>query len=189
MTVAVRGTAVVAITLALTSARVAAEDPGKPDLRCGGYCLYVALKALDRPVENYQAFEAVLGQPGRLGYSIDQLAVAARAFGAHAEAVETTVDHLTSRRGRFVCIALLDRGHFVNVYDVVNGQVYLVDPPEKKTVGVDPFRAIWGGKAILISNGPLGTAPASLTFGRWALASVATVAAVAAAALIFLKRH
>ena len=76
--------------------------PAPPvDLRCGAYCLYVSLKALDLPVEDFAALEAKLGQPSRAGYSMLQLAEAARSYGAYVEGVETNLDALSRRRGRF----------------------------------------------------------------------------------------
>jgi len=136
------------------AASVRADRP-PTNLRCGGHCLYVALKSLGFEVRDYAALEAKLGQPGRLGYSMDELAKAAQGYGASVEGVETTVEGLEGRPGRFACIALLDRGHFVNVYDVEGDEVHLADPPGLRTVSRASFGAIWGGKALLLSDRPI----------------------------------
>ncbi len=52
----------------------------EPDLRCGAYCLYAGLKALDVNVEGFDKLEAQLGQPTLLGYSLKALASAAGAI-------------------------------------------------------------------------------------------------------------
>jgi ABC-type bacteriocin/lantibiotic exporter with double-glycine peptidase domain len=125
------------------------------DLRCGGFCLYVALNALDRQVPDYAALEAKLGSPTAQGYSMERLAEVARQYGVYALGVETTLDALRDRPGRFACIAYLDQGHFVNIYDVDDKQVYLIDPPDHRAASADAFAAVWKGRALLIANEPI----------------------------------
>ena len=69
------------------------------ELRCGEYCLFVALRALDIDVPTVESLEQALGQPGTIGYSMEQLALAAEAFGAHTLGVQTSLKHLERRRG------------------------------------------------------------------------------------------
>jgi hypothetical protein len=151
------------------------------DLRCGSYCLYVALKALDVPVVgDFDAFESSLGGPSPVGLSMEQLAEGARAHGAFALGVETSLGNLRARRGRFVCIALLEKeGHFVCVADVNDDTLLVIDPPGHRDVARDAFEALWKGKALLISNVPLK--PLSRW---WTPYGVVTGVGVLAAALV-----
>lgn len=125
------------------------------DLRCGSYCLYLGMKSLNVPIENHAMLEKELGQPSPLGYSMEQLAESARNHGLNAEGFVTSVENLARRPGRFACIALLDRGHFVNIYDIEGGKLFLIDPPSKQVVATDAFKAMWSGKVLLISDQPL----------------------------------
>ena len=125
------------------------------DVRCGGFCLYVGLNALGFEVKDYEALESRLGPPGRLGYSMEELAEAAKSYGAHTAGVETTPARLRARPGRFACIALMDRGHFVNIYEVQDDSALIADPPTNSTVSLDALKTIWSGKALLISDQPL----------------------------------
>ena len=131
------------------------SSQGGVDVRCGGYCLYVGLNALGFEIKDYEALESRLGTPGRLGYSIEELSEAAKSYGAHAAGVETSPARLRARPGRFACIALMDRGHFVNIYDVQDDTVLIADPPNKSQVSLDALKATWSGKALLISDQPL----------------------------------
>ncbi len=144
-----------AVFLSLTTQLVRIDN--NRNLRCGSHCLYVGLKSLDVSVRSFEEFEKIIGQPGKHGYSMDDLSSAAQKLGAHALGVETTLDNLTYRKGRFACIALLERGHFVNVYDVDRDKkrVWIIDPPEKREMQADAFQAIWTKKALLISDKPL----------------------------------
>jgi len=173
-----------------TSAR--AEEPKDIDLRCGAYCLYTALKALDLPVPEYDDLEAKLGQPSQLGYSLDQLDSAARQYHAHTLPVETSLDNLEARNGRFACIALLERSkHFVCVYDIDDSNVYIIDPPGHDKMSRSAFAALWQGKALLLSDKAMS--PLSTTdYARVAILCL-SLAACAALALLagrkYLKRN
>lgn len=126
-----------------------------PDLRCGSYCLYVSLKAIDFPVASYQEVEDRLGQPSRLGYSLGQLAEVAESYGAYTLGVETQPENLRERDQRFACIAHLEPAHFVNIAKIDKGLVYVIDPPRDYEIPIDTFRGRWSGKALLISPSPL----------------------------------
>ena len=126
-----------------------------PDLRCGSYCLYVSLKALDLPVESFAALEKKLGQPSPAGYNLGQLDEAARSYGAHTLGVQTNAENLRRRPGRFACIALIDKHHFVNLADIDAAQAYVIDPPKEYPVPLDTLRTRWDGTALLISAEPL----------------------------------
>jgi len=128
----------------------------KVDLRCGAYCLYVAMKAVGIPVEQYDELEARLGQPGVAGYSMQQLAETATSFGGHTIALKTTLAHLSRRTDRFACIAHLpERNHFVCIYDIDDRSVYVVDPPRSYSVDRSGFNHLWTGNALLIADHPL----------------------------------
>ena len=145
-----------AVFLLLTMGSVTAAESGKePDLRCGSYCLYVGLKALDLPVQSFDELEAKLGQPSPAGYSLGQLEEAARGYGVHTLGVQTTVENLQRRPGRFVCIAHLNESHFVNIAAIEERVASIIDPPRRSSVPVDTLRSQWDGTALLISGEPL----------------------------------
>jgi ABC-type bacteriocin/lantibiotic exporter with double-glycine peptidase domain len=138
----------------LIAASTAAEEP-EPDMRCGAYCLYVSLKALDIPVGSYAELEQKLGGPTRQGYSLGHLAEAARGYGAHPLGVSTTVENLALRDQRFACIARIDDAHFLNVGQVDGNVVHIINAPSVHTVPIDTFRTTWDGTALLIGLEPL----------------------------------
>jgi ABC-type bacteriocin/lantibiotic exporter with double-glycine peptidase domain len=177
-----------ATTLLWTMVLLNFNDPSSErgvDVRCGGYCLFVGLKALGFEIRDYSALESRLGPPGRLGYSIEDLSKAAESYRAQVAGVETSIARLQERTGRFACIALLDRGHFVLVYDVRDGLVFVADPPDKSTISVEAFQVIWNGKALLISDQPIvpesqihvaSTRPGYIAYSFSALFLIAAVA-------------
>lgn len=142
------------ISLAL-AALAQAPATNETDLRCGSYCLYVSLKGLDLPVKGLAEVEGKLGPPLAAGYSLGQLDEVARGYGAHTLAVDTSLENLHRRPGRFACIAHVRGSHFVNVADVNEREILIVDPPRKYTLPLDTFRGMWAGKALLIAPQPL----------------------------------
>jgi ABC-type bacteriocin/lantibiotic exporter with double-glycine peptidase domain len=126
-----------------------------PDLRCGSYCLYVSLKALDFPIASFAELEEKLGQPSAAGYNLGQLDEVARGYGAQTLGVQTNLENLQRRPGRFACIALIDKHHFVNFAKIDEERVFVVDPPQEYTVPLDTLRSRWDGRALLISTDPL----------------------------------
>ncbi len=161
--------------LLATQFAVADAPPSKnsPDLRCGAYCLYVALKSLDAPVGRFDELQQALGSPTALGYSMDQLAEAAKSRGVFSLGVQTGLDQIESRAGRFACIALLEKaGHFVCIYDLDDKSVFLADPPTLREVDRQTFAKSWSGKALLISRQelfPIATRPSRIW---WVLGAV-----------------
>lgn len=153
--------ALLLVSLALQSQaplpKIAAPpSPATTDLRCGAYCLYLSLGALDRKPSSFAELEKRLGQPTSLGYSMGQLGDAARSFGVSVLAVETSIENLEARPGRFACVALVERqGHFVCIYDIDESHVYLMDPPDRSSVSREVFSKIWKGKALLLSDRPI----------------------------------
>jgi ABC-type bacteriocin/lantibiotic exporter with double-glycine peptidase domain len=140
------------------AATIGADGPQqKPDIdvRCGSYCLYVALKAFDCPVESFAELDGKLGEPSLAGYSLGQLDEAARVYGAHTLGVETTIENLQRRPGRFACLTLVGDAHFVLMADVRDEKVSIIDPPESSSIPLDTFRSRWSGTALLISDRPL----------------------------------
>ena len=175
----------IALLLIFGPARSEEARHSPAQLHCGAYCLYLGLQALDLPPKDYQELEGKLGQPGPFGYSMEQLAEAARGFGAQARGVETSLENLRSRPDRFACIALLKEGHFVNIYDITDDRVFLVDPPETRQVGLDSFRAIWSGKALLISDRPIPDESALERRYSWRRASAIALAVLTSAGAIY----
>lgn len=134
----------------------AQQSTSKADLKCGSYCLFVALNSLNVPVGNFETLEKTLGQPTNMGYSIYQLCDATTKLNTFSLAVETNLPQLESRKGKFACIALLEKtGHYVCIYDIDDQNVFIVDPPEKRVIPRDTFLKLWNGKAILLSDKPI----------------------------------
>lgn len=125
------------------------------DMRCGAYCLYISLKALDLPVRSYADVEAKLGPPSPSGYSLGQLSDVAQQYGASRLGVVTTPNNLARRRNPFACIARLGKNHFVNIGAVADGKAMIIDAPRKYELPLDTLRADWDGTALLLSTGPL----------------------------------
>lgn len=158
---------------------------GKPELHCGSYCLFVALRALDIDIPSVESLEEKLGQPGMAGYSMEQLARAAEAFGAHTLGIETSLEHLERRPGRFACIALLEgSSHYVCIYDVHGQGIGIVDPPNSQVVQREAFAPIWSGKALLIARSPIEPLLGA-TFPFRTLAAVLAAVILAAVAIRF----
>jgi len=155
------GIAIVPFLLAEEARSQNTMDGAHVDLRCGAYCLSAALGGLDIvETTSFEDTEKRLGQPTQLGYSMEQLAAAAKSYGAYTLGVRTTLDELEQRGGRFACIALLEQnGHYVCVYDVTPKDVSIIDPPNRWVVSKDGFTALWGGKALLVSATPIEANP------------------------------
>ena len=126
-----------------------------PDLRCGSYCLYISLKALDLPVKTFEDLEQKLGQPSAAGYSFGELEEVARSYGVQTLGVETNFDNLRRRPGRFACIARIGGNHFVNIVAVDEKRAQIIDPPKQYQLPLETLRTLWKGKALLLSNEPL----------------------------------
>lgn len=175
------------ITLSAVAAVLLAQGASAeshPDVRCGGYCLFVALDALGLAPRTYEELERQLGSAEPKGYSVARLREVAQARGAHAVAVETTIDGLRARadREKFACIALMSDEHFLALYDLDGKIAYVVDPPRTYETPVETFRKFWTGNALLISSDPLASEE-SLARGPWR--RVVTTLAVGVA-LVFL---
>src|SRR6185312_7809974 len=60
-------------------------------------------------------------------------------------------------KGGFVCIALFDRGvyeanpHYALIYDIVNHEAFVADPPSLYKLDIDSIETFWSGKALLLS--------------------------------------
>ena len=162
-----------AILSALVAATLLQGDLAPPDLKCGSHCLYVSLKALDFPVGSFAELESKLGQPSAAGYSMGQLSEAAKSYGAEILGVKTTFENLRRRPGRFACIALITKNHFVNFAVVDDRETYVVDPPRDYKIPRDTMRTEWDGKALLISREPLlSEENLPRPFSRWMLFTV-----------------
>jgi hypothetical protein len=147
---------------------------GKPDLNCGAYCLYAALRALETPVGDYKTFEKRLGQPTRSGYSLQQLADGADIYGVSSLGVTTTLANLARRKGKFACIALINDNHYVCIYDIDATHVYIVDPPKSYASSKEAFEALWKGKALLFATYPI--APEVADGRRWVIGTALAIA-------------
>ena len=130
------------------------------DVRCGSYCLAVALKSLGSK-QKLDELEQRLGEPSLSGYSLLQLANASKDLGFKIALIQTDLDQLIYRKKtlgeRFTCITLVKDDHFVLLYDTKESDVLICDPPFFKKSEVDVFKKTWSGKALLISSLPLAT--------------------------------
>lgn len=129
------------------------NEPG-PDVRCGGFCLFVALGAFDKAPAGYKQLETILGTPTVQGYSLRRLETAAAQLGANTIAVETSIENLRHRRRseKFSCLTILGEGHFVLIDVGDPFRVKVIDPPRSYQMATDVFRSAWRGKSLLISD-------------------------------------
>lgn len=162
----------------------APPDHEEAQMRCGAYCLYVSLKALDVPVESYGELEARLGPVDPAGYSMQRLASTARQYGVNVLGVASTPENLARRKRPFACIAHFRGNHFAIIADIANGVATVVEPPRQFQVPVDTLRRTWGGKALLLSRAPLTpeedlSRPGYALYAATLLASLAMLAGTA----------
>jgi ABC-type bacteriocin/lantibiotic exporter with double-glycine peptidase domain len=134
------------------STSVHAQQTSQPLLRCGGYCVYTALKVFDKGPPSYDEFEKSIGMPSERGDSMAALQEAAEKAGLHTQAVSTTLSNLIARQEPFCCIAHINGNHFVLVIDADESSVKVVDPPRSFTLPVSTFQAQWNGTALLLSD-------------------------------------
>jgi len=176
----------------VTFAQTPSGLPGssRSDVRCGSYCLYVALKALDLGPGTYEELEEALGPPSDDGYSMLQLQEQAERFGAETLAVKTTLENLRKRERPLGCIAYLDeRSHYVLIGDIEDNTVFVVDPPRSYELPAATLSALWSGEALLLSHKPL--APEEALSGRgvaFPLIVIAVISVIAIAALLAVGR-
>lgn len=134
---------------------------GSADAKCGLYCLSVGLFALGGKDHTIERIEERLGPPGAMGYSLAQLADAAKSNGFETISIRTSIDHLTFRRNslgeRFVCIASYGPEHFVMIYGSDGKIVRIADPPRTYTLDLPVFEREWSGHCLLIGTMPLAS--------------------------------
>lgn len=176
--------------LAAQTAQQIQPDPVR--LRCGTYCLYVSLRALDVPIASVAELEQRLGgPPGPQGYSLSQLQDAAKSYGAHTLAVQTSFDNLRKRQPPFACIAHISDNHFVNFAGFLpDDRVEVFNPPQRPTqFPMALLEKQWSGKALLISMQPLvGEEDLPISFPmRYLLAALAIPIILLPACLLLVK--
>ena len=125
------------------------------DPLCGVKCLYSGLVALDLDPGEYPEFVERCGEVDARGFSLGRLEEIARECGASTLAVKTSLRNLQLREERFVCIAHVDRTHFVNLGDANQNQVWVIDPPQEGLISTEVFAKRWDGNALLLSRAPL----------------------------------
>ena len=139
------------------AARTAPDDPEK--LRCGEYCLRVALPGLGFDDAATAAAVETLGVPPAGGHAPADLADAVRAAGGRWLAVQTTADALRRRRAlgeRFACVAHVDGSHYVLLSEIgENGEARVIDPPASYPLPPETLARRWDGAALLVSRDPL----------------------------------
>ena len=122
---------------------------------CGVYCLYVALKSIDLPVDSLEKLQEEMGTPPKGGYSLGQIDATAKKHGAQTLGVETSLDNLRLRTERFACIAHSNENHFVLLSKIEKDGVLVIDPPGKRLVPFVTWDQEWDGMALLLSPDPL----------------------------------
>jgi len=140
--------------------RASAQEDRPSDVRCGSYCLFVALRALDLGPAEFEELEASIGPPPTDGYSMLELQQESEKHGASTLAVQTTFENLRKRatQERFHCIAYLDTNkHFVLLqdYDTEDSSVAVIDPPRSYTMPAGTLETLWSGDALLLSDSEL----------------------------------
>jgi ABC-type bacteriocin/lantibiotic exporter with double-glycine peptidase domain len=178
------------IALLLTAALLTADSeqglPFRQPELCGAHCLFMALRALDAPIDGLQPLVSRLGDPPDGGYSLAQLAAEAEKFDLHTLGVETSLASLSRRPGRFVCIAHMKKGHFVVIAKCDERNVTVVNPPEAQTIPASTFLGQWDGKALILSREPVipeGQIP--VPWGRMAYFLGAVVLALVSGVVIW----
>jgi hypothetical protein len=159
-----------------------------PDVLCGSYCLFVALDAIGKAPPKFQDLESALGAPGTAGYSMAQLQKGAEQFGAKTLAVQTTLENLRDRGGKFACLTHAHDDHFILLYDVTDTRVAIVDPPRDYELTRAAFQPTWGRKALLISAEPLRSEESIVWMRRLRVAGLWTLGLVVASAILGLAR-
>lgn len=179
-----------AASLAIAIAGAVPEKSSDVDMRCGAYCLYVSLKALQPSAPSYSEIEAKLGAPSPAGYSLGAIADAAEGYGAHVLGVVTSPENLARRERPFACIARLGKDHFVNIGDVAGGMASIIDAPTTYELPLDTLRTSWDGTALLVSMSPL-TPEEELAPRSWRLVGTVALAgfALLATAIVFYRRR
>ena len=177
-----------AVLLAVTAGPGAWADDagGVVNSECGYYCLAAGLGAFPDAATGGDAdpaaLRARLGEPGREGYSLEELRAAAEAAGFHAAPVRTTLPALRARSEevgeRFAAVAHVDGNHYVLLSGFEpGGAVRVVDPsadPLSYALPAETFAARWDGAALLVSPDPLTPEedlPAGVPWWAWGLAA------------------
>ncbi len=126
-----------------------AEDQFTSEV-CGLHCLYVAMIALSDEPPSLKAVEERLAAAPAGGYSIEELSIAARELGYETRAVRTSVGWLKKRQRGFICIALVDKGHFVIISELRSDSVEIIDPPNRRGVLIEDLitKHGWNGLAV-----------------------------------------
>lgn len=141
---------VCAVALTLLAQVSSSENPRPEDVYCGSYSLMVALGALGIGPGSFEELEQQLGEPGPDGYSMLELDEVARSYGARTMAVETSLGNLDWRPERFVCLTVINDHHYVLLYKIEGGKVFLCDAPSTYDLPIDTFESIWSRKALLL---------------------------------------
>ena len=122
------------------------------DVRCGSYCLFVALSTMRACPETLEQLEQSIGSRGPTGYSMLQLQEEANRRGLATAMAETTLDNLLYRRSHlgetFVCITLIDERHFVLLWSIEKGLAQLCDPPRMVQISDSTLQAHWSKKVL-----------------------------------------
>ena len=158
----------IAWLLVLPAALVRADTEPLPGLKC----LYVGLRSLDIDVGSYAKFVQQHGDVKAVGLSLDEMRQIAEAYGTSTLVVETSLQNLTRRPGRFACVAHVDGNHFVNVLEIGPHSVTIADPPQSGEVATGLFLKRWPGRALLLSKQPLVAEEALPSRSPWVIPAV-----------------
>jgi len=124
-------------------------------------CLESIIRALGPVREGPESLPSLLGPVKDGGYSMAQLSDSATALGYHTLALNTTLEGVTARRGRFLGIAHMTNNHFVIVYNVTNHNVLIADPPRLYSLPEGVFNSQWSRQILLISKEPIAAVSAA----------------------------
>jgi len=168
------------------------ENGGQPDMRCGSYSMYIALRSMDLIHEPFTEFEKRIGPPSLNGYSFGQLEEIGKHSSAHCVGVRTSLQNLQNRTGRFACLALIDKAHIVNLVSIDELEVFIIDAPRSYRVPIDTFTGQWDGTALLVSPSALAVEEELSAKGfdwRWIGAAGCVLVTLAVVSIAFARRR
>ena len=177
----------------LAAVPVAAQErlSSGDDVLCGAYCVYVAARSLGLTGEEFGAFNAAMGSPGRLGYSMLDLEEAARRVGGFARSAKLNAAVLDEFAGDpdTQVIARVGGSHFVVVSRFGPQDVVLIDPPYRREQPRSLFEAEWDGYAVVVSHNPIVIPEtADAPWWPWAAAAIGIGAVLLVAGLVWHRR-
>ena len=150
-----------------------------PDLLCGAYSTYVAVRLAGGAQETFDGLLETFGTPGPFGYSMLDMERVGQSRGCRTASLTTDLAGL--RRlldAGAVPVARMHPAHFVVIDAVTDDGVSVIDAPDRLDYSRNLFDGMWSGEVVVFSTQPIPDLSPSW-WGRWLLPA-------AAAAVLFL---